>query len=92
MNSAVCLASQVILKQQLVSCVIAKTKIADKTSLRRSLHQVYGADKTSISKEPGLMITNSAIKVSKNQRFPLIITNSTDKMIKLDRGCIVAKI
>ena len=28
--------------------------------------------------------------VGKNQRFPLMITNSTNKMI--NRGCIVAKI
>ena len=91
-NSVVHLASQVILKSKSVSCVMAKMKIADKTSLRRSLCQVYRADKTGISKEPGLMITNSVIKVSKNQRFPLMITNSTNKMIKLNRGCVVAKI
>ena len=91
-NSVVCLALQVILKPQSVSCVMAKLKIAGKTSLRRSLCQVYGADKTSISKEWGLMITNSVIKVSKNQRFPLMITNVTNKMIKLNRGCVVAKI
>ena len=91
-NSVVCLASQVILKPQSVSCVMAKMKIADKKYLRRSLCQVYGADKTGISKAPGLMSTNSVIKVSKNQRFPLMITNSTNKMIKLNRGCVVAKI
>ena len=71
---------------------MAKTKIADKTSLRGSLCQVHGADKTGISKEPGLMITNSVIKVSKNKRFCLMITNATNKMIKLNRGCVVAKI
>ena len=91
-NSAVCLASQVILKPWSVSCVMAKTKIAVKTSLRRSLCQVYGADKTGISKEPGLMITNSVIMVGKNQIFPLMITNPTNKMIRLNRGCVVAKI
>ena len=41
-NSVVRLASQVILKPQSVSCVMAKMKIADKTSLSRSLCQVYG--------------------------------------------------
>ena len=66
-NSVVCLTSQVILKPQSVSCVMAKTKIADKTSLRRHFCQVYGADKTGISKEPAFMITNSVIKVGKNQ-------------------------
>ena len=76
LNSVVCLTSQVILKQS-VSCVMAKTKIAVKTSLGRSLCQVYGVDKTDISKKPGLMITNLVVKVSKNQRFPLMIPNST---------------
>ena len=71
---------------------MAKTKIADKTSLIRSLFQVYGADKTGISKEPRIMITNSVIKIGNNQRFSLMITNSTNKMIKLNRGCVVAKI
>ena len=91
-NSVVCLASQVILKPQSVSCVMDKTKIAGKTSLRRSLCQVYRADKTGSSKEPGLMITNLVVKVSKNQIFPLMITNATNKMIKLNMGCVVAKI
>ena len=91
-NSVVYLASQVIMKLQSVSCALAKMKIADKTSLRKNLCQVYGADKTGIRKEPGLMITNSVIKLSKNQRFSLMITNSTNKMIKLNRGCVVAKI
>ena len=68
-NSVVCLALQVILKLQSVSCVMANMKIADKTSLR-SLCQVYRADKTGISKEPGLMITNSVIKVSKKSKIP----------------------
>ena len=81
----VCLESQIILKPQSISCVMAKTKIADKTSLR-SLCQVCRTDKTGISKEPGLMITNAVIKVGKNQRFPLMITNSTNKMIKLNRA------
>ena len=71
---------------------MAKTKIADKISSRRSLCQVYRADKTGINKEPGLVITNSVTKVGKNWRFPLIITNSTNKMNKWDRGCVVAKI
>ena len=43
-KSVVCLASKVILNPQSVSYVMAKTKIADKTSLRRSLCQVYGAE------------------------------------------------
>ena len=38
------------------------------------------------------MITNLVIKVGKNQRFPLMIMNSTNKTIKLNRGCRVAKI
>ena len=38
------------------------------------------------------MITNSVIMVGKNKRFPLMILNSTNKMIKLNRGCVVAKI
>ena len=41
-TSVVCLASQVILKPQSVSCVMAKTKKADKTSLRRSLSSIWG--------------------------------------------------
>ena len=68
-NSVVCLASRIILKPQSVSCVMPKAKIADKTPLRRSLCQVYGADKTDIRKEPGLKIINSVIKVDKNQDF-----------------------
>ena len=67
---------------------MAKMKTADKSSLR-SLCQVYMADKTGICKEAGLMLTNSVIKASKNQRFPLMITNSTNKIIKLNRGCVV---
>ena len=38
------------------------------------------------------MIADSVIKVGKNQRFPLMITHTTNKMIKLNNGCVVAKI
>ena len=91
-NSVACLASQVILKPQSVTHVMAKTKINDKTSLRKSLRQVYATDKTGISNEPGLMLTNAVVEVSRNQRFPIEIINNTNKMFKLNRGCVIGKI
>ena len=91
-NSVVHLTSETLLKPQSVTCVMAKTKINDKTSLRKTLCPVYGGDKTSISTEPGLIITNAVVQVNKEQRFPLMITNSTNKMVKLKRGCVLAKI
>ena len=50
-NSVVYLASQVILKPQSVSCVMAKTKIADKDILKKKSFrcQVYGHDKTGVT-------------------------------------------
>ena len=64
----------------------------DKTSLRKSLCQVYATDKTGISNEPGLMLTNAVVEVSRNQRFPIEIINNTNKMFKLNRGCVIGKI
>ena len=91
-NSVARLASQVILKPQSVTHVMAKTKINDKTSLRKSLCQVYATDKTGISNEPGLILTNAVVEVSRNQRFPIEVINNTNKMFKLNRGCVIGKI
>ena len=71
---------------------MTKTKINDKTSLRKSLCQVYTGDKTGISTEPGLITTNAVVQVDKKQRFQLMITNSTNKIVKLKRGCVLVKI
>ena len=69
-NSVVHLASQVLLKPQSITCVLAKTKINGKTSLRDSLCQVHGAEKTGVSNEPGIVVTNTVVKVGRNQKFP----------------------
>ena len=63
-----------------------------KTSLRKSLCQVYATNKTGISNEPGLMLTNAVVEVGRSQRFPVEIINNTNKMFKLNRGCVIGKI
>ena len=41
--------------------------------------------------EPGLMVTNTVVKVGKN-RFPFLICNSTNRTLRLKQGNVVAQV
>ena len=44
-----------------------------------------------IAKEPGLMVANSVVQLSKCKTVPLAIVNNTGKTMKLKKGNIIAR-
>ena len=57
--------------------------------LKSKLHQVMSIEN---SNEPGLMTTNSLVKINKHGKCPIFILNNTNKRIVLKKGNTVGKI
>ena len=51
--------------------------------LNSKLHQVIAAENSTLNQEPGLIVVNSIVKVTKQGMFLAFITNNTNKAIKL---------
>lgn len=58
----------------------------------QELYQVSPIDAGFLSNEPGVMISNSIAKLSKNRNIPVMIVNSTNKTYKIKKGCVIAKL
>ena len=86
-SSLVCVASQVILKPRSVTYLTAKTKVSND----KSLCQIVTTDQASISQDPGLILHEGVVKIKGSSKFPLLITNTTNKTYKLKRGCVLGK-
>lgn len=44
-----------------------------------------------ISNEPGILIPNTVVEITKSRTVPLLIVNSTNKIVHLKKNCIIAK-
>ena len=42
--------------------------------------------------QPGLMVSNSIAKMSKNSRLPILVVNNTIQIVSLSKGCVIAKV
>ena len=42
--------------------------------------------------QPGLMVSNSIAKMSKNSRLPILVVNYTIQIVSLSKGCVIAKV
>ena len=87
-SSVVRLRNKLVLKpltSYAVDCRLQKNLGLDK----EVLCELSEAEKGFISTEPGVKLVGSVSK-SKNRRLPIMIMNTTQKTIKLRRGCVVA--
>ena len=78
-SSLVCVASQVVLRPQSVTCLTAKTKVSG----TKSLYQIVTTDQSSISQDPGLILHEGVAEIKGSSKFSLLITNATNKTYKL---------
>ena len=90
LNSLVWVASQKILKPQTATVVWGKFR-GQRNLNRRKQFSVTAINTGILALEPGLMVTNTVIKVGKN-RFPFLICNSTNRTLRLKRGNVVAQV
>lgn len=89
-TSLVRVANKKVLKPQTSTLIWGKCK-RQKEMKQQGTYCISGIDSGFISQEPGLMITNSVIKMKKNKKFPVLVCNSTNKTIRLRRGNVVAR-
>ena len=86
--SVVRLAMDSVLKPQTVN--ICPARLKNNPSFKPSEQiEIEAVDSGFISTEPGLMVGNSLVNWNNNRRFPLMITNNTNKTIRLKRGCVI---
>ena len=60
--------------------------------LNSKLHQVIAAGNSTPNQEPGLIVVNSIVKVTKQGKFVAFIINNTNKIIKLKQGNKIGKV
>ena len=89
--SLVRLGSTTVLKPQTATVCLGKIKeISD-----IPIHQIYSVtavETNFLSKEPGLMVSNSVAKLNGNRSLPIMIVNNTNRTVRLSKGCIIAKV
>ena len=85
------LKSKTILKPQTVNMCLAKIK-NNPDILKDTLFQVSQIETGYITSEPGLMVSNSVVKMDNSRQVPIMIVNNTDKTFNLKRGCILGKV
>lgn len=91
MTSLVRVANKRVLKPQTSTLIWGKFK-CQKHLKKKQIFSVSGIDGGFLSQEPGVIITNGVVKVAKNRKFPILVCNSTNKTIKLNRGSVVARV
>ena len=55
-------------------------------------YEVSPFESRSLGSEPGLLITNTVAKLSKNRRVPLLLINTTNKTLSIKPGTPTARI
>ena len=61
-------------------------------SLNSRFHQIIPTEYNTISRDPGLLIFNSFVKISKHGKFSVFLINNTNKPIWLRIGSTIGKI
>lgn len=89
--SLVRLGSTTVLKPQ--TATVCSGKIKDTSDF--PIHQIYSVtavETNVLSKEPGLMVSNSVAKLNGNRIIPIMIVNNTNRTVRLSKGCMIAKV
>ena len=85
------LGSTTVLKPQTATVCLGKIK----ESSDIPIHQIYSVtavETNVLSKEPGLMVSNSVAKLNGNRSLPIMIVNNTNRTVRLSKDCIIAKV
>ena len=89
--SLVRLGSKTVLKPQ--SATVCTGRIKDSGEIPSGeLYAVSAIEKGFMGNQPGLMVSNSIAKMSKNRRLPILEVNNTNQTVSLSKGCVIAKV
>ena len=85
------LTTETIIKPQSGKVCLCRVK-GNEQVLNSKLYQVIAAGNITVSQEPGLILVNSIMKVTKQGKFLAFIINNTNKKIKLKQGSKIGKV
>ena len=89
--SLVRLGSKTVLKPQSATVCIGRIKDSGEIP-SGELYAVSAIEKGFMGNQPGLMVSNSIAKMSKNRRLPILVVNNTNQTVSLSKGCVIAKV
>ena len=85
------LTTETIMKPQSGRVCLCRVK-GNEQVLNSKLHQVIAAENSTLNQEPGMVVVNSILKVTKKGKFLAFIINNTKKTIKLKQGSKIGKV
>ena len=89
--SIIRLSKTTVLKPQTVYRLQGKLK--NNPSITNNVdYEVCAVDTGYISQEPNLQLSNALIYLRSSRRVPVVITNHSNKHVRLKRGCVIAKL
>lgn len=89
LDSLVRVSKRTVLKPQTSSVVWGRFK-GQKQLSKKTDFSISAINTGFTTLEPGVMVTNTVTRVSKQKKFPFLICNNTNKTIRLNRGNVVA--
>ena len=85
------LVSKTVLKPQ--SATVCTGRIKDSGEIPSGeFYAVSSIEKGFMGNQPGLTVSVSIAKMSKNRRLPILVMNNTDQTVSLSKGCLIAKV
>ena len=85
------LTTETIIKLQSGKVWLCRVK-GNEEVLNSKLHQVITAENSTLNQEPGLIVVNSIVKITKQGKFLALIINNTNKTIKLKQSSKKGKV
>ena len=83
--------NKIVMKPQIT--IICPCKARSTPDLpEQNIYQIIPTDSGFFSQEPGVMVSNSVARLSKNRNIPVMIVNSTNKTYKIKKGCVIAQL
>ena len=83
--------NKIVMKPQ--TTIICPCKARSTPDLpEQNIYQIIPTDSGFLSQEPGVMVSNSVARLSKNRNIPVMIVNSTNKIYKIKKGCVIAQL
>ncbi|XP_067655940.1 uncharacterized protein [Haliotis asinina] len=90
-SSIIRLAGETVIKPQSKSIVKGKVKNGTPFEVN-NVYEATGTDSGYLGNEPGLLVSNSIVKLNKDRYVPMMIVNTTNRTYRLKRGCILGKL
>ena len=91
-SSVLRLSNKTLLKPQTAYVCWIKARKFHKCYTNSNLYEISAVDTNFIGSQSGVMIGNSVVNMSANNRYPVMIIDNTSKTIALKKGCVIGNV